>query len=521
MASIQQVQDFRKAPITSPIQLGYNIFTKPPDESCDWPDPQPIDAALPDVKSFNLAVLPDIFRPYVEDQADLMQIHPDSTSVSVMVSAAAAIGNRFAIAPKKLDTTWLVSPVLWGAVVGSPGMMKSPAIEKGTRPLTRIEAEMQKEFEQKLAQHTANKIIYEAQMKQAKAAASKGLPVTVQVEPEEPKPERILVNDSTAQMLGEILRHSPRGVLVLRDELVSLLESLAADGQEGARGFYLEGWNGLGSYRVDRVTRGSFIIPRFALWVLGGIQPGRLHAYVRQTVIGGNGDDGLLQRFQLIVWPDTSKTWRNVDRTPNFEASQKVEEVFLKLRHLDPVTIGAHVAPLSSRPAYLHFTSEAQEEFDAFRLKLETSLRTGDKHPALESHLAKYRSLVPALALVIHLVDGGTGPVTLEALRKALGWSDYLWSHARRVYASVTNAAAFGAKALANKITAGKLADGFTAREVQRHGWQSLTTAGDVLAALEWLLDSGWLHASRDPNDLGTGGRPTNIYNINPKVLQK
>jgi putative DNA primase/helicase len=40
-------------------------------------------------------------------------------------------------------------------------------------------------------------------------------------------------------------------------------------------------------------------------------------------------------------------------------------------------------------------------------MDLEKRLR-GDLHPALESHLAKYRKLVPALALICHLVDGGT-----------------------------------------------------------------------------------------------------------------
>ncbi len=37
--------------------------------------------------------------------------------------------------------------------------------------------------------------------------------------------------------------------------------------------------------------------------MLGGIQPGPLESYLRE-VFGGRGDDGLLQRFQLVVWPD-------------------------------------------------------------------------------------------------------------------------------------------------------------------------------------------------------------------------
>lgn len=485
----------------------------------NWPDPKPIAAPLPAVKPFNTKLLPVAFQAFVEDQADLMQIAPDFIGAPLMVAAAAAIGNGLVIAPKREDTGWLVPPTIWGGVVGRPGVLKSPAIDKATRPLSALELEMQVAFEQRKAQYKLDLIMYESAMKKARSAASQGQSVAPVAEPIEPKPERIVVNDSTSQMLGEILRHSPRGVLVLRDELVSLLETLAAEGQEGSRGFYLESWNGLNPYRVDRVGRGSFMIPRLALWVFGGIQPGRLQAYIRQAVNGGNGDDGLLQRFQLLVWPDTSKEWKQVDRKPDWAATQSVEETFRKLRHLDPVAIGANVDALGKRPAYLQFTSEAQALFNAFRLDLETALRIEGRHPALESHLSKYRSLVPALALVLHLADGGTGPVCHGSLTKAIEWNYYLWSHARRVYASVTNAAAFGAKALADKITAGKLADGFTARDVRRNGWQSLGNVDDVRAALDWLIDAGWLRETRTTND--GGGRPTEVFTINPRVQRK
>ena len=41
--------------------------------------------------------------------------------------------------------------------------------------------------------------------------------------------------------------------------------------------------------------------------MLGGIQPGKVQSYVREAVNGGAGDDGLLQRFGLAVWPDVER----------------------------------------------------------------------------------------------------------------------------------------------------------------------------------------------------------------------
>jgi len=59
-----------------------------------------------------------------------------------------------------------------------------------------------------------------------------------------------------------------------------------------------------------------------------------------------------------------------------------------------------------------------------------------DISPALEGHIAKYRKLVPALALINHLADACEGPVSEEALVKALALTKYVESHARRVYSA-------------------------------------------------------------------------------------
>ena len=68
---------------------------------------------------------------------------------------------------------------------------------------------------------------------------------------------------------------------------------------------------------------------------------------------------------------------------------------------------------------FLRFTADAQEVFDAWREVLEVRLRTGEEHPVLESHIAKYRSLLPSLALLIHLANEDIGPVGTKPQAKA------------------------------------------------------------------------------------------------------
>ena len=64
----------------------------------------------------------------------------------------------------------------------------------------------------------------------------------------------------------------------------------------------------------------------------------------------------------------------------------------------------------------------------------------------------------------------------------------------------------------------GKLSDGFTARDVRRNQWRSLTSDEAVQAALDWLEDEGWLRAS-EVGGTGPGtGRRTRRYAINQKI---
>src|SRR5215212_1963236 len=144
--------------------------------------------------------------------------------------------------------------------------------------------------------------------------------------PEKPLLRRYKTEDATVEKISEILLENPRGILVHRDELSGWLRNLDRQGREGDRSFYLEAWNGTGSFDVDRISRGSLHVPALCLSILGSIQPGPLSTYVYQATEGEKGDDGLLQRFQLLVWPDPPASWRNVDRWPDTEAKNRAYE---------------------------------------------------------------------------------------------------------------------------------------------------------------------------------------------------
>src|SRR5262249_816011 len=222
----------------------------------------------------------------------------------------------------------------------------------------------------------------------------------------------------------EILAQNPNGILAHRDELVSLLKTLDREEFAAARGFFLTAWSGTAPYKFDRITRGKTHIEAACLSLLGSTQPGRLADYVRRALTGGAGDDGLIQRFGLLVWPDQNPAWKDIDRYPDSEAREAAWRVFDSFDSLQPEDIGAETDQFDRLP-FLRLDEAAQDEFLEWRKDLESKLRAGDLMPAMESHLLKYRKLVPSLALVSHLSDGGTGPLDRPALLRALAPSPY------------------------------------------------------------------------------------------------
>ena len=137
---------------------------------------------------------------------------------------------------------------------------------------------------------------------------------------------------------------------------------------------------------------------------------------------------------------------------------------------------------------------------------------------ALEAHLAKYRKLVPALALINLLVDNGHDEISQQAMRKALAFSKYLETHARRLYGATNEPERAAARAILTKLRAGELCDGFTAREVHQHDWSGLTDREQVQDGLDLLVELHYLSAS-SVSTFRRGGRPTTTYTANPRGL--
>jgi hypothetical protein len=474
-----------------------------------WPEPKPLPQGLLPVDPFDLDFVPTALKPWIDDVANRLQCPPDYIGVAAIVALGSAIGRRVGIKPQA-RTDWVEIPNIWGGFIGRPGMLKSPAMQEALKPLHRLEAEAAKKndlarraYEAGISKYKLRQQVRTSLEKEAlKKAKSSNNDINVGFElgdePKEPVAARYRTNDSSYEALGELLRDNPAGILVERDELISLLKHLDREEQVVARGFFLSGWSGQQPYSFDRIGRGHVALDAVCLSVLGGTQPARIAEYVRRANFGSTGGDGLIQRFGLLVWPEVSAEWRDVDEYPKGDARERAWQVFERAAKLDlsyALKLGASKDQYDKVPCF-RFDDAARDDFLGYRMDLERRLRSGELSPALEGHLAKYRKLVPALALINHIADSDEGDVSQKSLVRALGFATYLESHARRVYGSGSEGEASAASAILKQIKAKNLTDGFTARDLLRHGWAHLTDRNQIADGLNLLVDQDYQDAS-------------------------
>lgn len=503
-----------------------------------WPVPEPLMKPLrPVIRFDSKALLPAILREFCDDVAYRMQCPIDFVAVSVVCMLGAVIGAGCGVRPKQKDD-WTEVPNLWGGVVGRPGRLKTPAISAGISPLRALEAAAENAYrsalDARMLQDVDRKLSIDLVKKRLGKIKTEGalkdsadmdrLRELNQPLEDAPRLSRYKTNDSTVEKLGECLMNNTRGMLVYRDELIGLLKGFEQQGHEGDRAFYLEGWNGRHSYRVDRIGRGEIFIPHLCLSVFGGIQPAKLQDYLFQVKQGGN--DGLLQRFQLIVFPDDIEDPKTIDQEPNREAAEALISIVELLAGMDFGTVGATRDHPDEIPYFRFEPNKAQPVFFKWLAGLDQSVVTEDD-PIIQEHFTKYRKLVPALALIFHLFKGPqkqsktlTG-IGVDSLRLAIAWADYLAHHARRIYSMALDMQVTAAEALARKLKVGALADGFSERDVYRNEWCNLTDTDLVRAACRELEAAGWIRRQEQPKG-GRKGRPLSpTYDINPGIVKK
>ena len=488
-----------------PLGLGLPVTV-----SADNREPAPLPKeTLLTVPTVEPDMLPEALRGYAEDCVDRGNFHFDYVASTLMVALGSVIGRKCAIFPKIMDD-WHEYPNLWALNIGRPGFMKSPAMGAAMKPLGDLSKQAQEEFSTAAAEYEAAlgkaKIQKSAAEALAKQAAKKGEDFELFNEwPSEPTLHRYTTSDVSTASLGVLLQQNPNGILIESDEVVSVFKAFDRDPE--LRAFLLTSWNGKQSYTSDRIGRGlnNHIEACCVSWV-GGAQPGKILPLVRGAMRGGNDDDGFLQRFQLVAFPDGfNEPWENVDRWPDTDAKEAMFKVFESLNSK------ADYPDADDFTKGLRFDLEAYKRFVDWRSGMEARTRSGDETEAMESALQKQRKLVPAMALIVQLADNHESKtVGIKALEVAIRWAAWSEAHQRRLYAAAMTNDIDAARRILAKLDQGKVSAPFVARDIYKNGWAGISDRESVNEGLDVLVRYRWLRAEEQP----TTGRTKHLFHL-------
>jgi len=299
---------------------------------------------------------------------------PAFAAVPLLAALAGAIGNRACVELKPGRAGWTEPAILWTMTVGRSGCGKSPALKDIMRPMNRRQS------------------VAFAKWRQSRDAADllgdKADPV--------PPPERSVVKQITVEALADRLEKNPRGLLLSLDELAGWMRGFGQ--YKGGRGDDAAQW--LSLYDADPMTvdrkapdAPTLYIPRPAVSVVGGIQPGKLRRVMTPELM----DSGFGPRI-LMAWPPSAPVgW--TDATVDDELAGRVEAVFDALLALPMDTDD------NGEPAPRRFTLSAQ----ALDLFIDHANGIGaeqvdaDTTDADAAALSKLKGAAARIALVLHL----------------------------------------------------------------------------------------------------------------------
>jgi hypothetical protein len=451
-------------------------------------------------RPFPIEWLPDPIKGFVDAGSRAMRCDPCYIALPLLCAVASMIGNTRRLMLKK---SWFVPPILWAAIVGESGTLKSPAFRLSLQALRRRQEMAFRDHQAAMSAHDQAQQEYErdlASWKKSKTGDTPPKPPTV------PVCLRHIVNDVTIEALAPILRENPRGLLLEADELAGWFGSFDRyTNKSGDVARWLSIFNA-DAITIDRKTAPVRVIhvPRPSVCVVGGIQP----AILKKSLTDEHRQNGLAARLLLVSPPRVAKQWTEADIDDS--EHQKIEQLFNLLAELDFDRNGDDLKPeivkldQDAKGLWVsYYNAHNQEQADL----------EGDMAAAW-SKLEEYAA---RLALVLHFVRWASGETldsfTLDALSMQMGimLTEWFKIEAKRVYAMLDESTSDEEQRKLLEFIRRK-GGTVTPRDVQRGVW-SLRHA-DPVTELEQLKALGWgdwVNVCTTEN----GGRPTTAFRLN------
>ncbi|WP_290209843.1 DUF3987 domain-containing protein [Bacteroides acidifaciens] len=400
--------------------------------------------------SFPLEIFPKAIRDIIEALEEYENYNVDFTSGSFLTVFAAAMGNTWSV---RFMTGWISRPIIYMVLVGSPSCGKTPPLQQAVAPLLKLDGEYDMIYCKEMETYRR------WERMSAKQREKHSLPEEMKM----PQRKCHVVVDSTVEALIGALRDNPRGVLIYKDEIDSLLSNFNRYNSSD-EGYFLSLFSGT-PFKYSRKSNNEHIfLANPYCSIIGTTQPGRLG----EQFGGKRMMNGFSSRF-LKVYPEIDKMPSWNDTAMPDSVLEEWERIIRKVVTVTPSTDQEGKATSIE----LLFSQEAKLRVIQWKDEVNNKAYAETDSDAVRALCGKLETYLVRFCLVIqimHCICGESGMDKIEpgTAELAIRLTEYFRNMESRIAPEIETGI------LDNRFTEllGNLRDSFTTAEAVREALQ-------------------------------------------------
>ena len=400
--------------------------------------------------SFPLEIFPKAIRDIIEALEEYENYNVDFTSASFLTVFAAAMGNTWSV---RFMTGWVSRPIIYMVLVGSPSCGKTPPLQQAVAPLLKLDGEYDMIYCKEMETYR------QWERMSAKQREKHSLPEEMKM----PQRKCHVVVDSTVEALIGALRDNPRGVLIYKDEIDSLLSNFNRyNGSD--EGYFLSLFSGT-PFKYSRKSNNEHIfLANPYCSIIGSTQPGRLD----EQFGGKRMMNGFSSRF-LKVYPE-------IDKMPSWNDTAMPDGVLEEWERIIRKVVAATPSTDQEGKATsieLLFSQEAKLRVIQWKDEVNNKVYAETDSDAVRALCGKLETYLVRFCLVIQIMHGICGESGMDEIEPgtaelAIKLTEYFRNMESRIAPEIEPGI------LDNRFTEllGNLRDSFTTAEAVREALQ-------------------------------------------------
>lgn len=343
--------------------------------------------------SFPLDIFPGTILNIIESLNEYENYNIDFTAASFLTVFAAAMGNTWSV---RFMTGWVSRPIIYMVLVGSPSCGKTPPLQQAVTPLLKLDGEYDHIYCKEMAAYRR------WERMSARQREKQSLPEEMNL----PQRKCHVVVDSTVEALIGALRDNPKGVLIYKDEIDSLLSNFNRyNGSD--EGYFLSLFSGT-PFKYSRKSNNEHIfLSNPYCSIIGSTQPGRLS----EQFGGKRMMSGFSSRF-LKVYPEIREmpSWNDTAMPDGI--LEEWERIIRKVAGINPPTCQEGKANSIELP----FSLEAKRRVIRWKDEINNKIYSDSESDAVRALCGKLETYLIRFCLIIQIMRGVCGESNMEEI---------------------------------------------------------------------------------------------------------